>query len=71
MTWPLALRLDRSLGGLVFPFDQYLLMYVLEWGRHVLPFHPGEFFDATLCYPAPRMLGTVEHLLGLWPLYAR
>ena len=70
MTWPLAARLDRSLGGLVFPFDQYLLMYVLEWGRHVLPFHPGEFFDATLCYPAPRMLGTVEHLLGLWPLYA-
>ncbi|TME77004.1 MAG: hypothetical protein E6I48_03280 [Chloroflexi bacterium] len=70
MTWPLALRLNRSLGGLVFPFDQYLLMYVLEWGRHVLPFHPGEFFDATLCYPAPRMLGTVEHLLGLWPLYA-
>jgi len=45
-------------------------MYVLEWGRHVLPDHPGSFFDASLCYPARRMLGTVEHLLGLWPLYA-
>ena len=70
MTWPLAARLDRTLGGRVFPFDQYVLMYVLEWGRHVLPDHPGRFFDASLCYPARRMLGTVEHLLGLWPLYA-
>src|SRR5262249_35652582 len=70
MTWPLAARLDRSLGGRAFPFDQYLLMYVLEWGRHVLPAHPARFFDAGLCYPARRMLGTVEHLLGLWPLYA-
>jgi hypothetical protein len=64
MTWPLAARLDRTLGGRVFPFDQYVLMYVLEWGRHVLPDHPGRFFDASLCYPARRMLGTVEHLLG-------
>src|SRR5262249_41479971 len=70
MTWPLAARLDRSLGGRAFPFDQYLLMYVLEWGRHVLPAHPARFFDAGLCYPARGMLGTVEHLLGLWPLYA-
>src|SRR5215813_9434905 len=70
MTWPLAARLDRSPGGRVFPFDQYVLMYVLEWGRHVLPDHPGHFFDATLCYPARRVLGTIEHLLGLWPLYA-
>lgn len=69
-TWPVLAGFGRLQVGSLFPYDQYLSVYLLEWGHHVLWSDPGQIFDAPICYPEPLALASTEHLIGFAPLYA-
>lgn len=68
-TWPLAAHLGDVLPGQVFPADQYILAYALEWTWGTLRGEPGGLFDAGICWPASGALAGSEHMLGFLPPY--
>lgn len=69
-TWPLALHSGHGLIGYLFPQDQYLSVYLLEWGLDVLWTDPLRIFHTPMCHPASSSLASTEHLIGFAPLYA-
>lgn len=76
-TWPLPRHLashvidagERStIGGAWGRADVDLLVWVLAWDAHALATAPTRLFDANIMYPAPNVLASSEHLIGLMPI---
>jgi hypothetical protein len=75
LAWPLPRHLgthvvDRGggFGGAWDRADVDLLIWVLAWDAHALTTAPTQAFQANIFHPAPDVLASSEHLLGLAPL---
>ena len=76
--WPLPRALAThvvdpqrlSAAGLWARVDLDLLLWVLAWDAHALATAPAALFQGNVFYPAPDVLASSEHLLGLAPLAA-
>lgn len=55
-------RWDRS--------DVDLMMWILAWDAHALATAPADVFQGNIFHPAPDVLASSEHLLGLAPIAA-
>jgi hypothetical protein len=75
LAWPLPRHLgthivDRG-GGVTGAWDRAdvdLLIWVLAWDAHALTTAPSQVFQANIFHPAPDVLASSEHLLGLAPV---
>ena len=50
--------------------DAWLIVWVLDWGRHVLATSPGTLFHPPLNWPAPAQLAGSEHFLSCQLFFA-
>jgi hypothetical protein len=77
LAWPLPRYLatrvvDKGPGALAAwdRADVDLLVWVLAWDAHALATAPADVFQGNIFYPAPDVLASSEHLLGLAPIAA-
>jgi hypothetical protein len=78
IAWPLPTRMashrvepDRIPHTSVWAkADIELVAWLLAWDAHRLATNPLEVFQANILYPAPDVLASSEHLLGLAPIAA-
>ncbi len=76
--WPLSRALATHVAdpqrlsavGLWARADLDLLLWILAWDAHALATAPAALFQGNVFYPAPDVLASSEHLLGLAPLAA-
>ncbi len=72
LTWPLALRLHRSIPGDT--GDPCLNTWIMSWGARTIFTSPTRFFQANIMYPSRDVLVYSEHLFTMAllsaPIYA-
>jgi hypothetical protein len=77
LAWPLPRYLGTHVvdkgPGVLAAWDRAdvdLLIWVLAWDAHALATAPADVFQGNIFHPAPDVLASSEHLLGLAPIAA-
>jgi len=77
LAWPLSRHLgthivEHGTGGVGVwgRADVDLLIWILAWDAHALATAPANVFQGNIFHPAPDVLASSEHLLGLAPIAA-